>query len=186
MIQATNQHCHGRNAQALQNRSRSPSWSVVRQSLDQKQTASANSWPGAPHGGLSGQGLAARALPTPSQEQAAGSTRAAPAPGTSLGMGTGHGPVGGPRLVGPVAGQGRGELETCPAVVSVGQGLMASGTDMGCWAVGEPRGARQGQSGLVVPPGPWHQIFVSNRCSRTLFSHLDTLRVFCCVSLSTP
>ena len=60
------------------------------------------------------------------------------------------------------AGQGCGELETGPAVVSLGQGLVVLGADMGSWATGRVGGAagtEQGQSELLKPSGPWTFIF---------------------------
>lgn len=62
--------------------------------------------------------------------------------GTSLGMGRGRWPVGGPGSAQPMDGQDRAVvgLEMCP-MASVGQGLMAPWAGMGSWAVGRRGGA---------------------------------------------
>lgn len=56
------------------------------------------------------------------------------------------------------AGQDCGELESCPAAVSPGQGDVAlegwNGV-LGLTQGGERPGAGQGQQGLVVPSRPW-------------------------------
>lgn len=72
------------------------------------------------HGSCLGQGMAARACPTPSQEQAARGTGAAPALGVSLCLSQGQAGMW-VWLSKAVAGQGCGELAL----------LMAPGADMG-------------------------------------------------------
>lgn len=98
----------------------------------------------------------------------------APALSMSQGMGTGQG------LVGPVAGQGCGQLQH-----GWGRGWQPWGLMQGAGLWAAP-GGWQAQSGLEVPLGPCHSIFWSNFCSQRLFSHLDMLMVFCSLSVSTP
>ena len=105
--------------------------------------------PGAPHGGVAGQGLAARARPTaPATSRVAGAHQGSPSPthgAPRWGRGRaearlGRGPVGGPGSARPMAGQGRAvgswRPALLPAAASLGQGLMVLGAEMGSWAVG--------------------------------------------------
>lgn len=93
---------------------------------------------------------------------------ASPALGVSQGMGTG--PAGGPGLVGPMAGQGYGELETSPAAARLEQGLTAPGADMRYWAVVSPWGLAGTARARGAPGGLSADFFVKFLFSETFLS----------------
>ena len=89
-------------------------------------------WWGVPMGVCQGRAWQPGAFPPPSQEPGSWGAPGQPSPGHrahpwGLGQG-GHGPLGGPGSEAHSrAGSGCGELETGPAVASLGQGLTALG-----------------------------------------------------------